>query len=376
MTYRIRIAFNYFWWSVIVILSILELIGAFGGYVRPSETISGKIAPLIVMAFPWVAILLIISSVVAAICRSSSWILGLVTLIVTMGPIMNVYPLHPFHSKSELHSDRSFTLLTFNTFSFQDFGDPDRPADEGCRTIDFLIERDADIVCLQEADGPIKAGLFRITEKQESALFNLYPYKLYVGEACIEILSKWPITQRNLPKIRVEGGIWSREAFCGVTIDTPDGHIAIASCHLESIGLTTEDKIAFQNLRGGKFSKEEFQDMRYSAITKLNTANRKRAIQIDSLIASIDSIEGPLIVCGDFNDVPLSYPMRALRKIGMKEVYPEVGNGKGATFHANRLNFRIDHIFYRGNLKPVWVKVFQNDLSDHYAVEAEFLMVE
>jgi endonuclease/exonuclease/phosphatase (EEP) superfamily protein YafD len=109
---------------------------------------------------------------------------------------------------------------------------------------------------------------------------------------------------------------------------------------------------------------------------KLAAANLVRTEQVDTLIAGIHSIGGPnVIVCGDFNDVPGCTSLRNLTSIsGLKQVYPEVCCGPTYTFNTNRFYFRIDHVLYRGDLKPV--EMVRGDIrcSDHYPLLTTFLL--
>lgn len=113
--------------------------------------------------------------------------------------------------------------------------------------------------------------------------------------------------------------------------------------------------------------------MKNSAIHKLNEAYRTRAIQVNQLREAADSIGGNIIIAGDFNDVPLSYAIHCLKEAGFKEAYPSLAMGPGFTYHADRLYFRIDHILYRGTLKPVSLDIPKVNLSDHYPMIMTFL---
>jgi endonuclease/exonuclease/phosphatase (EEP) superfamily protein YafD len=42
------------------------------------------------------------------------------------------------------------------------------------------------------------------------------------------------------------------------------------------------------------------------------------------------------------------------------------------TFHANHMYVKIDHIFYRGNIKPLICRRDKEGESDHYPMVAVF----
>ena len=75
-----------------------------------------------------------------------------------------------------------------------------------------------------------------------------------------------------------------------------------------------------------------------------------------------------MIVCGDFNDTPLSYSHHVFNRF-MTDAYAKSGVGMGITYHEHRLYYRIDHIFCSRNITPLytWIDRIQKD-SDHYPV--------
>lgn len=83
-------------------------------------------------------------------------------------------------------------------------------------------------------------------------------------------------------------------------------------------------------------------------------------------------MKGPMIICGDFNDVPESYAYRLLKGNDLKDAYVETGFGPMITYNAHAFWFHLDQIFYRGALRPLSVRKGKTKLSDHYPLFAEF----
>ena len=75
-----------------------------------------------------------------------------------------------------------------------------------------------------------------------------------------------------------------------------------------------------------------------------------------------------MIVCGDFNDSPISYAHRVIGK-GLKDAFVESGNGFGISYNQNHFYFRIDNILLSKNLKSYRCTV-DNTIksSDHYPI--------
>jgi endonuclease/exonuclease/phosphatase (EEP) superfamily protein YafD len=87
--------------------------------------------------------------------------------------------------------------------------------------------------------------------------------------------------------------------------------------------------------------------------------------------ASIDSCSYPIFVCGDFNDGPLTYTYFKIAK-GLRDSYSSKGKYPGYTWDNFKIKQRIDYILYDDAFDCTSHKVIQSELSDHYAVVAEF----
>ena len=78
----------------------------------------------------------------------------------------------------------------------------------------------------------------------------------------------------------------------------------------------------------------------------------------------------PVIVCGDFNDVPNSYAYSTIGK-GLKNAFAEKGTGIGRTFVSISPTLRIDNIFVDKRFTVEQYVRIKRNLSDHYAISAD-----
>ena len=89
------------------------------------------------------------------------------------------------------------------------------------------------------------------------------------------------------------------------------------------------------------------------------------------MIEFIDSVgrDGKtFIVCGDFNDTPISYAHHLFCR-RMTDAYRATANGIGRTFNRNAMYVRIDHIFCSEEWKPYACTVDRAaEASDHYPI--------
>lgn len=356
-------------WIIMGMLCLLTVYSAYGGYIQPSLSFAGKTAPLAVMAFPALVVLVIVLGVILGLCRSKSAYLSVATLCICAPSVWNICPVNLIKDPVlEKHEYKAFKLLTFNVMNLSDF-DTLHTYDDNNRILSFIIRTDADIVSLQEIIYFPKTKQNSNVTAQLDTIRQMYPYTSQATDGALMVLSKYPVRRISVPRPFVNKFL----PYAAYSIDLPHGPITLFDCHMESIGLTDSDKASYQDITRGKAGKSDIKDMKNSAIHKLNEADRTRSLQVNQLREAADSIGGNIIIAGDFNDVPLSYTIRCLQEAGFKEVYPSLALGPGFTYHADRLYFRIDHMLYRGTLKPLSLEIPKVNLSDHYPMIATFL---
>ena len=108
-------------------------------------------------------------------------------------------------------------------------------------------------------------------------------------------------------------------------------------------------------------------------ISKFKKGFLKRQLQADRIRAEIDKSPYPVIVTGDFNDVPNSYAYYTIGK-GMNNTFVEKGSGLGRTFSGISPVLRIDNIFADKKIDILQFQVIKKKLSDHFPVIADLQM--
>ena len=93
-------------------------------------------------------------------------------------------------------------------------------------------------------------------------------------------------------------------------------------------------------------------------------------MQANKVREEIDRSAYPVIVCGDFNDVPYSYSYLKIGK-GLQNAFVQKGFGFGRTFSGISPTLRIDNIFTdKKNTVEQFIRVSKK-LSDHFPVIAD-----
>lgn len=361
---RWRHALDIFLVGLSLLCAIALFVTAYGGYLSPLKY-GGKVG-ILPLCFPVVAAaILLLTLIDCFFCRKGA-VVNAVAIILCGGPMLTLFPLHIFSPKAPTDAER-FTLLSYNVFQFSER--EGYPADRSA-ALDYIFERDADIVCLQEALTLSPMGANTVAKAQTDTLHARYPYVIHSSNGQV-IMSKFEVNPIHL---NVNDSDFAGGDIGAYRVTLPSGRlVGIFNVHLNSYQLTTEDRSMYKDLT--KLRREPIDDIRSQLLSKVSAAALGRARQAQQLIRWLRLYGGPdAIVCGDFNDVTNCYAVHTLSDAGFRDVYSEVGFGPMFTYNANRFYFCIDHILYRGDLKPLWLKKGSLKASDHYPLEAEFVV--
>ena len=217
----------------------------------------------------------------------------------------------------------------------------------------LLAEQDADIVCLQE---------FAVADTIKlSTYLPDYPYRarhLFKGNRYFGnlTLSRYPI--RKVESLTFPE---SRNLSLVTDIDVNGQTIRVYNCHLESYALS------FTSLVKRIFRKEHFTDEVMQVHGKMREATKRRSAQVDALLQSEASSPYPSLVCGDFNDTPISYTYHRLIQT-KKDSFSEAGTGFAATYAVLWPMLRIDYILLPQTCAADRHETLRVPWSDHYPV--------
>lgn len=310
------------------------------------------------MAYPFfLAAMAILLMIWLMVSWKRAW-LPLLALIIVI-PATRVY--FPIHFKSTPPSG-SIKIISYNVCGYQINAHHADPLDAIYR---YLEQQQADIVCLQED----MSKKFKPVECYDS----LYPYNDTVhinkpGTPIINALgihTRYPIVRKE--RISYESNANGSVAFF-LLIDGDT--VCVVNNHLESTHLSKGDRQRYTDMLDGALDSTNVQDETRFLVEKLATYMVKRATQAETVSNYVDSIKGlyPVIVCGDFNDTPISYTRRTMAR-GLTDCYVETGNGLGVSFNMRGFRFRIDQMMCSDHFEPYSCYV-DSDIqdSDHYPI--------
>jgi endonuclease/exonuclease/phosphatase family metal-dependent hydrolase len=225
------------------------------------------------------------------------------------------------------------------------------------------------ILCLQEFYSSDKKNKFN-NEKYiaDSLGYPFYQFnKMFVVDTTeawgLAVFSRLPIVNEGLikfKKARINGAMFVDIVF---ELDT----FRVYNLHLQSFHFGNTDYALFENETQTADRLKDAKGM----FSKLKFAFIERGKQVAIIMDSISLSPYPTIVCGDFNDSPISYSYHQLSK-NKKDAFVEKGAGFGRTFNTKTFAYRIDHVLLDSVFKVKSYRVIPKKLSDHFPVVISF----
>jgi len=244
-------------------------------------------------------------------------------------------------------------VITYNTKGFGADAAIDSSGQN--RLMSYLKESDADIICLQETYN--HKGLYTTFKDEMSQL----GYNILEGKQNA-IFSRLPIISSDTLEFEASTNScqMARLLYEGDTV-------LLFNCHFESDHLSPDIKEAYR-----KSIKSMEQDSLRQGLMPvarlLAAAAPLRAAQADSIVSLItDEAKTPALVCGDFNDTPVSYTHRILTG-SLKSAFCDSGCGVGFSFHEHGFPVRIDHVLFSPSVWKSYNTFVDTEqtYSDHY----------
>jgi endonuclease/exonuclease/phosphatase family metal-dependent hydrolase len=228
----------------------------------------------------------------------------------------------------------------------------------------------ADIYCFQEFFSHRKAGVFDTKSILRRKLDAPYVHEVYpvtvqgdqqYGTA---IFSKYPIIKRG--QINFEG---ERSNLCLFADIVKDGDtLRVYSAHVASIRFSDADYQLIEDLNEDRTKVVEGKRI----VHRLKEAYRKRALQVEKIVAHTATSPYKVIVCGDFNDTPVSYSYAHLTQ-NLQDSFREAGWGIGNTYRGKFPSFRIDYILHSESMACADYKTLPEQVSDHHAISSRMV---
>lgn len=268
--------------------------------------------------------------------------------------------------KSHRDTKDTFKVLSYNLRLFNIY--EGEGVNSESKILDFLKTQEADILCLQEFY--VSGSVSQKDEMIKTSLGNKYDSHMkvigsgndkYYG---IVTYSRYPIVRKGEV---IHPRSSSLTIFSDIVVDKDT--LRIFNNQLQSYRLKKMERSFLEEITSAD-NNETINEFRNLSVS-LKKGFIIRAAQANSVKAHIDRSPYPVIVTGDFNDTPVSYSYRTIRK-GLMDAFVNSGYGAGFTYKGNYPANRIDYILYDDTLESTNFEIYKVKYSDHYPVAAWF----
>jgi endonuclease/exonuclease/phosphatase family metal-dependent hydrolase len=240
----------------------------------------------------------------------------------------------------------SVMVVTANVRGFKDEAWKSLPAST---VRQWVQEFDADILLLQEA-GKVRGNSSRSETVKVAGEFQS---RLHPRDKTLATFGKFPM---ETVAIHFEG-------YNGFTVTdhrTSLGKIRVINVHLQSNRITQ---------MAGELRQDTTIEAGASRLRAMfrsyGNAARTRAQQAAEILRYIEESPHPVIVAGDFNDVPSSYSYQRIRSPRLQDAWVKAGFGLGTTFTGPLPGLRIDFVLADTSFSVLSVERLDEGYSDH-----------
>ena len=329
-------------------------------------------------AFPYLWLLVLVLCFVLILCRRVlRSIFCIVVLSLTVPKMLSVFSPIQTSVRKEVSSGRRLKVLTYNVCSFS-MADLKENRNAALDTLASYFEREgADVICIQE--GLTKKWLDKTLDGSERLrkVLDRYPHRVLsnTGRAGEHyVFSKYSV--RKVSAADALGASDEGAKMRGVQVvdvSVPwGGSVRLFNCHLTSIGLSQNQ---ISSVSEGGLNSQRAETLK-STLEKMMEAFRLREVDVRLLCKAISNTRGSVLVCGDFNDTPISYTyesvmdVRTADGLSLEDAFVGSGFGLGDTYRGNLPPIRIDYVFASEDLRLTSYVEHDCPTSDHCYVTA------
>lgn len=301
----------------------------------------------------------------------SRWLwVSLVVLLIGFRQIFAVFGFHFPQQFVEQKQANTLRILHWNTKSWDDFLDNDPGEGYLPQMMQLLQNSDADILCFEEyAD----IENMKSPESVTSTITRMgYPYHVFAAtlpndepnQRGVIIFSKYPILQSDSFNYGKDA---MAEHLIYADVRKDNKTFRVFTTHLQSVRFQYSD---YQSLAKLKRARDPGYHKSRNIIAKLKAGYQYRYHQAQVVKQKIAESPYPVIITGDFNDIPNSNTYFTI-KGDLQDAFLKKGFFIGRTFRYISPTLRIDYILADKTFKVDQFRTIHVPFSDHYPIEAD-----
>lgn len=291
--------------------------------------------------------------------------------LLSLIPVLLTYSfMHSsFSLSSKDNQEQGVKVISYNVRNF-DLYNWSKNKETRQKMLEMLEEEKPDILCLQEFyTDSNQFNNIQVIRKLLDMPYYHYEKTVVLTKKRwrswgVITFSKYPIVNKGV--IDFDNSVGNTCIYTDIRLK--DTMVRVYNLHTQSIHLGYED---YKYIDSVQEKKEASSEGAKNILRKIKRAAVKRGKQVNEVVSEIDKNPYASIVCGDFNDPPVSYTYHKISH-NLQDVHIKNGFGFGRTYSKIFPTLRIDYIF----LDPIFninsYKVIKKEYSDHYPIVSTF----
>ena len=326
---------------------------------------------LLTLSLPYILITLLLFFFCWLFAKKIWMLVSLLAIAFCWKAVQNIFPLHLSSTFKQEKLLNNIRVMSWNVEHFDILEYKTHPEKKEAM-IKLVEQYQPDIACFQEmVGGDDDKAINYLGDFKRRMEFTGYFYSYEnrfdfdrVHHFGIITFSKFPIVNKQTISSPPHD---YNSTFQYTDIIAGNDTIRIFNIHLQSLKFTPEN---LKYLDNPGINTDTVLSESKSIISKLKRGFLKRKVQSEKVKEEVDKSPYPIIVCGDFNDVPNSY---AYCKIGdgLQNAFVEKGIAFGRTFSGISPTLRIDNIFADKKFTIQQFTRIPKNLSDHFPIIAD-----
>ncbi|MBO4906440.1 MAG: endonuclease/exonuclease/phosphatase family protein [Bacteroidaceae bacterium] len=356
-----------------VMTALLSLYALRGGYVTP---VGHTFHACSVVAIPLLMIVNFVAFLYWALVRRKLWVIvPLIPLLCSWNYRKTIFQ---FGSADEAIHENILTVGSYNVRMFSSEASGYIATD----IMQAMHNDNCDIVCLQEYRDEVPGTNSNV----RATVRDLYEYSV-VGDGNMAIFSRYPIKAHQEFKFEYSNNGWQ---WADIQLDSKHT-IRVVNVHMETTGVNSAlHQIAKESYEGIDLDDMPIDPSSLDAqersmfnsrvnndrIYRLLLGNYAFGLNVRSgqaihIANELREVKQPIILAGDFNDVPYSYTYHTLLG-NLVDGFTTGGHGWGSTYRQAKGLMRIDYIFADESYECYEYHTLDLTYSDHNPVVARY----
>ena len=349
-----------------IVVAVLFLLSCYGGYLNPVYFwFTGFLTLASFFLFAFLVLFLFFWLIV----KPRRSLISFISIGLAFIPFRQVIPWRITSSFNKIKPDTVLRVMTWNVEHFDILEHKTHPEIKK-QMLDLVNDFAPDIACFQEMVGSdtVPGAINYVPDIQKALGFNdaYYSYNRKIDfdgnhHFGIIIFSRLPVINKQTVSYPPHD---YNSIFQYADIVRNTDTFRLFNIHLQSLKFSPSN---LQYIDNPEMKNEEDIRQAEKLAGKFKVGFIKRMTQSERVAAEIRDSPYPVIVCGDFNDVPNSYAYLTIGK-GLKNAFVQKGSGLGRTFSAITPTLRIDNIFTDPRMEVMQYGSVRKKMSDHFPV--------